>query len=128
MSGSDDYEVGYKKPPLHTRFQKDGGSKKGRGGRTSRNLKTDLTDELAERITLKSNGKPVRLTQQRALVRSLVVNGIKGDTRATAKVFDLVLRLLGSDEKTDQADDISEQDQAILDSFLKREGGDDGAQ
>ena len=120
MSGRDDYEVGYQKPPVSTQFQTGvGGNRKGRK-KGSRNLKADLLEELAERIVLKEGGKPVRLSKQRALVKALIVKGIKGDDRAIGKAFDLLLRLTGSDEQSDSAMPHSSEDQAILDAFLNR--------
>lgn len=124
MSGDDsDYEVGYKKPPVHTRFRPGNpGNRKGRvKGR--RNLKTDLLDELGERITLNEGERKVRISKQRALLKALVVKGIKGDTRATNAVLNLLLRTGGDDERG--AEPLSDVDRAILDDFLDREGGKD---
>lgn len=118
----DDYEVGYKKPPVHTRFQR-GNSGNGKGRKKGRrNLKTDLLDELAERINLNEGDRKVRISKQRALLKSLVVKGIKGDARSTSAVLNLLLRIGGDDERG--AEPLSEVDRAILDDFLDREGGD----
>jgi hypothetical protein len=116
-----DYEVGYGKTPLHSRFQTGHtrGNRKGRK-KGSVNLKTDLQAELAEKVTLTENGKKIRLTKQRALVKSLVVKGIKGDDRAAGKAFDLLLRLVGVDDPGDEIAPLSAEDQAILDAFLDR--------
>jgi len=126
MSGSDDdsYEVGYKKPPLHSRFQK--GHKRGnQAGRKkgSRNLKSDLQEELAELITLQEGGRKIRISKQRALVKALTVKGIKGDDRAAGKVLDLLLRLFGIDDPGDAETPLAEQDQAILDLYFPRKEG-----
>jgi len=119
-----DYQVGYGKPPLHTRFQPGhaGGNRKGRPRGTT-NLKTDLQAELAERITLTENGRKIRISKQRALVKALVVKGIKGDDRAAGKAFDLLLKLVGADDPGDVDAPIAPEDQAILDAFLQRQGG-----
>lgn len=89
--------------------------------------KTDLLDELAERVTLKEGGRTVRMSKQRALVKALVVKGIKGDDRAIGKALDLLLRLVGSDEATADLSTLSDEDQAILDALIQRRGGDDAA-
>jgi hypothetical protein len=120
-----DYEVGYGKPPLHSRFQL-GHQRGNRKGRKvgSTNLKSDLQAELSEKVTLTENGKKIRLTKQRALIKTMVIKGIKGDDRATAKAFDLLLKLFGIDDVSDAEMPMSPEDQAILDGFLKRRGGD----
>ncbi|MEO5938315.1 MAG: DUF5681 domain-containing protein [Sphingomonas sp.] len=122
--GSDDrdYEVGYKKPPLHTRFQTGDKNPRRRTGRSKgvRNLKTDLLEELAERIPINEGDRKVRITKQRALIKSQCVKGIKGDSRAANAILNLVLRLTGTDEGAPEP--LSDVDQAILDDFLGREG------
>ena len=117
----EEYEVGYKKPPLEHRFQKGHkrGNRKGRVG-GSVNLKTDLQAELSERVTLTENGKPIRLTKQRALVKSLIIKGIKGDDRAAGKALDLLLRLVGIDDPGDTQAPLGPEDQAILTDYLSR--------
>ena len=121
-----EYEVGYKKPPREHQFQL--GHKRGfRGGRSkgSRSLKDDLLDEVAERLNVKENGKDLRLTKQRAMVKAMVVKAIKGDERAAARVFTLLLQLGGNDPRETEAQTLSAEDQAIIDSFVRRNGGSD---
>ena len=58
MSDDDkpDYKVGYKKPPLHTRFQKgQSGNPRGRP-RGSKNLSTLLADALNEPVVVTEDG------------------------------------------------------------------------
>jgi hypothetical protein len=124
MSGPGDYEVGYGKPPVDTRF---GGPRSNRPsrGRVSRNLKSDLLDELGERIEVKANGRQVKLSQQRALLKALAVRGIKGDVRAIAKLLDLALKVLGPEHGAAPVVDLTAEDQAILDRFVETSGGSD---
>lgn len=119
MSDTDDYEVGYKKPPIATRFGGTRSNTRARG-RISRNLKTDLAEELAKTVTLKVNGTPVRMTQQQALIRSMIVSGMKGSDRATGKLLELALKLFGPGEDAGAAPPLSAEDKAILADFLKR--------
>ena len=53
MSDHDHYEVGYGKPPTNTRFRK--GQSGNRTGRPKgvKNFKTELSEELEEKITSK---------------------------------------------------------------------------
>jgi uncharacterized protein DUF5681 len=77
-----DYEIGYRKPPVGRRFRKGQcGNPKGRP-RGTNNLKTDLKEELEETIEVQQGGRTIRISKQRALIKSLIARGIKGDTRA----------------------------------------------
>jgi hypothetical protein len=113
-------KTGYRRPPVHTRFQKGvSGNPKGRA-RGQVNLKTDLQQEMAERITLREGERQIRITKQRAMVKSTIAKAIKGDTCAQAKAFDLLIRILGIDEEQHGSEAISVADQAILTAFIER--------
>ena len=87
-----DYEVGYKKPPRHTRFRKGrSGNPNGRP-KQARNLLTDLHEELQQRITVREGGTERRISRQRAVVMRLLDKALKGELGAMAKLLDLVLR------------------------------------
>jgi Family of unknown function (DUF5681) len=116
-----DYEVGYGRPPKYTRFkQGHSGNPKGRL-RGTKNLKTDLMEELSERISISEGGKPKKLSKQRALVKSLMAKAIKGDARALGILLNLMVRVLGVAELEKEGDLISEDDLAILDNFIARQ-------
>jgi hypothetical protein len=116
------YEVGYGKPPKHTRFNEGhSGNPKGRPKGT-KNLKTDLMEELSERISVSEGGKPKKLSKQRALVKSLTAKAIKGDAKAISILVNLMVRVLALVEEEREVDLISEDDMAILDNFIARQG------
>lgn len=116
-----DYEVGYAKPPQHTRFQAGrSGNSKGRPKGT-KNLKTDLMEELAERISISEGGKPKKLSKQRALVKSLTAKAIKGDARALGILLNLIVKVLQVAEEAKESNLIAESDIAILDNFIARQ-------
>ena len=95
---ADEYVVGYGKPPRHTRFRKGrSGNPKGRP-KGSRNLKTDLQEELAETISVReAGGRSQSVTKQRALVKRLIADALRGDKAASNQVATLILRVLGPD-------------------------------
>ena len=110
-----DYQVGYKKPPRAHRFQPgQSGNPKGRPKGT-KNLKTDLIEELSERILVREGEREIQVSKQRALVKSQVNRGIKGDNRAADKIFQLYLRLEGiEDEAAEAGLPLSEEEQEVL--------------
>ena len=86
----DGYEVGYKRPPKHTQFQKGrSGNPNGRPKGT-RNLKTDLLEELAETIVIREGERPRQVSKQRAFVKTLMAKALKGDMRAAAPLLRLM--------------------------------------
>lgn len=116
--GDDDY-VGKGHPPRHTRFQPgQSGNRKGRPKGT-KNLKTDLAEELAERMTVTINGKQVKLSKQRLMLKALAAKAVKGDVRAADTVIRLVAQTVGLDPQTEADRELSLYDQAILDDWLQ---------
>lgn len=116
--GDDDY-VGKGHPPRHTRFQPgQSGNKKGRPKGT-KNLKTDLAEELAEKIPVMIDGKQVKLSKQRLMLKALAAKAIKGDVRAADRLIRLVAQTVGLDPHTQADRELSLDDQAILNDWLK---------
>ena len=75
-------KVGYGSPPDHTKFVKgQSGNPRGRP-KGMANFATDLAAELSETIQVTEGGKPKTITKLRALLKSLITSGIKGDVRA----------------------------------------------
>ena len=114
--------VGYGRPPQHTRFKPgQSGNPKGRPKSTI-NLKTDLMEELSERVSVSEGGKPKKLSKQRALLKSLVAKAItKSDARAANILLNLMVRLFEISAEAREDDLISEDDLAILDNFIARQ-------
>jgi hypothetical protein len=112
--------VGYKNPPKDTQF------KPGRSGnpsgrpRGARNLKTDLMEELAEKIVVTEGGQQRTISKQQALVKAMMAKGMKGDTSAGKAIFNLALGFeqVTSQERISLA--ISDDDDAVMQVFKER--------
>ena len=90
----DDYAVGYGKPPASTQFRKgQSGNRSGRPKGTN-NLRTDLLEELREKVTLKEGERTKKVTKQRAIVKTLVAKVLKGDPRTATTLIGLLGRVL----------------------------------
>ena len=123
MSGSDDYGVGYRKPPKASRLRK--GQSGNPRGRRARNLKTELTEELSEVISVKEQGLARTITKQRALIKAMTAKAVQGDTRAANLLINIIFRLLRPELIEDMPPELTKEDQAILDTFEVRRRTDD---
>jgi hypothetical protein len=110
----DDYEVGYGKPPKHTRFKKgQSGNPKGRP-KGSKNFGTDLWEELNERIEIRENGKLKRVTKQRAIVKTNVAQAAQGNHRAYQNLLRSFAQYLLNTEGTDGQKPLAAEDAEII--------------
>jgi hypothetical protein len=117
---SPEYEVGYGKPPKETQFQK--GQSGNPNGRPpgSKNLKTDLFEELQESILVREGSTAKPLSKQRAMVKSLTMKAIKGDTRAASVVLKLILRFLDLPNDDGAETPLTDDEQSIFAILQKR--------
>jgi hypothetical protein len=114
-----DKQVGYKRPPLHTRFQPGvSGNPRGRQ-KGVRNFAADVKRTLEIPVTLTENGKSKRVSTQEALILRLREKALKGDARALETL--LTLARTHNEDFADQSEDGSlvGEDQAILDAYLE---------
>jgi hypothetical protein len=124
MSEQEGEKVGYGRPPAATRFKPgQSGNPKGRP-KGSLNLKTDLRNELSETIHIREGERSLKVSKQRAMLKSLVAKALKGDARAANVVLRLVDKLFATDAVTaEEIPALTPNDQAILERFLARRLG-----
>jgi hypothetical protein len=119
-----DYEVGRCRPPLRTRFKPGvSGNPMGRpAGRP--NAKTTLARVMNETVPVREGEKTRSMTKLEAMLQAHAMKAIKGDPRSANIFIGLVARmgLLGETE-TDMSADVSREDAAILDDYLRRKTG-----
>ncbi len=117
---SNNYQVGRGKPPLATRFQKgQSGNPKGRP-RGTKNLKTDLMEELRETIVVREGDRTVRMSKQRAMIKTVMNKSLKGDPRAIITLIRLMTRFAepdGGSTEVNEALSVDERElwQGLLD-------------
>ena len=116
------YEVGYGKPPVHTRFKPgESGNKKGRP-KGHPNLATAFDDELNAKVIINEGGRRRTVTKRRVVVLQTVANAMKGDPRALAAILQ-VSKCFGKEEeppKEGLREELEAHDRAILDDFIAR--------
>lgn len=86
-AGELSYDVGYKRPPRHSQFQKGrSGNPAGRPKR-ARNTSTLLQEELDRLVTITELGRQTTISKRDAFIKSLVARAIKGDARAGTQLL-----------------------------------------
>lgn len=82
-------KVGYKSPPVHARFKPGvSGNPSGRA-KGSKNLKTLFQQILKEEVSLREGDGVKKISKAEAVLRSVVVGALKGDTRSLAMLLRL---------------------------------------
>jgi hypothetical protein len=82
-----DYAVGFRHPPLHTRFKPSvSGNPAGRP-KDSKNFKTLLHSILNEQISLQEGSQSRKISKAEAIMRRLIIGALKGDTRDLHALF-----------------------------------------
>ena len=117
------YDIGFRKPPEHSRFRKGrSGNPKGRPKGTM-NLATVLARSLREKVIINENGHRKVITKLEAAVKQLVNKAVSGDLRALRHLANLVA---SAEERAAQAPvaatAISEDDQKVVQGILERFG------
>lgn len=81
--------VGYKRPPMHSRFKRgQSGNPSGRA-KNSQNLKTLFHKILKEEVSLREGTEIRKVSKAEAVMRGLVIGALKGDTRSISTLFRL---------------------------------------
>jgi Family of unknown function (DUF5681) len=84
-----DYEVGYGKPPRHTRFKKGEASANPRG-RPRKNLATSLVEGLNKKVVVTENGRRRKIAVREAITSQLINKSATADLRAIKILLDLI--------------------------------------
>ena len=116
-----DYEVGYGKPPRHTRFGK-GQSGNPRGRPPGAKSFTTLLDEaLNERVLVAENGGRRKVSKRQAIVTQLVNRAATANFRALTILLDFVR---DSERQTEpissQTAEFSEAEERVLEQLRAR--------
>jgi hypothetical protein len=90
---SDDSAVGYRRPPVHSRFKKgQSGNPRGRPKKVL-DFMEDAAEILGGTVTGQAKGKSITLPTVQAVFRTVCRRALKGDSQALRRVIELMLTL-----------------------------------
>jgi hypothetical protein len=122
------YQVGYGKPPCHTRFSKgQSGNPRGRPA-GSKNLKTLLSKALNQPVVVTENGGQRKISKREAIIIQLVNRSATADLRAIKILLDILRDIEGQSEVTSpETASFSAADEKVIaqlrERFSKGESG-----
>ena len=119
-ASSQAYEVGYGKPPVHSRF-KPGQSGNPAGRRKgTRNLSTDVRLMLELPVRLKDGGGTRKISTQEAALMKVREKALQGDVRALERLIELAFRFNNDGAGAEPSPGLAADDQAILEAYFAR--------
>ena len=117
-----DYKVGYKKPPLHSRFQKgQSGNPRGRP-RGAKNFSTLLTEALNEPVVVTEDGRRRKISKRELGFKQLANKFAMAEAQATKMLLGLMLereRLAAAAAPAERRS-FGADDEKVIANLLKR--------
>ena len=90
---SGDYEVGYGKPPVNTRFKPgQSGNPKGRP-RGSKGFATLMRKALSETVLVREDGQLRHMSRREAIIKCWLTRALKGEARAIERLVPFMQQL-----------------------------------
>ena len=90
----EDYEVGYKKPPRHTRFQKGVcANPAGRRGKKDLSERGAFQKILGRRVPYSAKGRRKKATRLEILIKQKIGSTLKGDIKSSIALLNMHAKL-----------------------------------
>jgi hypothetical protein len=127
-AGDREYMVGYGRPPKSSQFKKgQSGNPAGRR-KGSKSMATLLNDALSAGVTIKEQGRSRRMTMREVIIRGLVNDAARRDSKAVHQLLALISHYEVATEPEVETRPAAAEDLAILRDFVDRQGGDRDSQ
>lgn len=122
MSGrvrkSSDYEVGYGRPPIATRFAAGNRANPNGRPRGSQSVGAVLRDIMRQKVAVSEHGKTRRISTLEVILRRLASDAMRSDPAAVKLLISLVDRYADSTVTAPRLNDLLAEDMAILARYL----------
>jgi Family of unknown function (DUF5681) len=114
------YEVGYGKPPRHSRFRPgQSGNPRGRP-KDAKNLSTLVHEALNEPVVVTENGRRRKVSKRRAIITQLVNRSAQADLKATQILLGIVQEIERRSEAEPAVTTFAAADEKVLEQLTAR--------
>lgn len=115
-----EYEVGYRRPPLHSRFKPGmSGNPKGRP-KGPRSLDEMVSGVLRKQRKVTVRGRQIRMSTLEIMVTSVTERAVRGDIAAFRALTPLLLRSFDTAEGNEALAALPEEDRQLLASYVDK--------
>jgi len=122
-SRDSDYQLGYGRPPQHTRFKRgESGNPTGRP-KGSKNLTILFEKELKQCVVVTENGRRRSITKQEAMVKHLVNKAVSGDRPLMQLLLDEIRLLEARVAESPSGANLDEDDREVMRQIQERMRG-----
>ncbi|MCE1236102.1 MAG: DUF5681 domain-containing protein [Hyphomicrobiales bacterium] len=126
----DDYEVGYRKPPEHTRFKPGrSGNPKGRPKKPPRSAETfeETFARVSQRtVSVMKGDRRIEIPKIEAIIEQMCAAAARGNVGAQKEVVRLAMQCaaaIAASRRETRSDDQTETDHAIIERHFRRRSG-----
>ena len=114
------YEVGYGKPPRHTRFRPgQSGNPRGRP-KDAKNLSTLVHEALNEPVVVTENGRRRKVSKRRAIIKQLINRSAQGDLKAMQMLLSTMHEIERRNEAEPAVTTCAAADEKVLEQLTAR--------